>query len=91
MANVPIGSGAANSTLWRIVPGDTGYIFEPTRGGNPRPPPPELVEADGVFEQMIEDHGLPLAVDQIERSFHRAARPAREIPSLHEGFPGFSQ
>src|SRR5882724_12439819 len=50
-------------------------------------PPPQLAKALGAILQVIEDHALPFAVDQIERRFDRAAWPAREIPSFHGPFP----
>jgi hypothetical protein len=36
--------------------------------------------------QVIEDDALPLAIDQIERRFNRAAGPVGEIPPFHGSF-----
>jgi hypothetical protein len=38
--------------------------------------------------QVEQNDALPLAVDQIERRFDRAARPVGEIPPFHGAFPG---
>jgi hypothetical protein len=50
---------------------------------DPRHPPPQLAEALGAILQVVEDDTLPLAIDQIERRFNRAARPVGKIPSFH--------
>src|SRR5260370_32652539 len=49
-----------------------------------RHPAPQLAETLGAILQVIENDAFPLTIDQIERRFHRAARPAGEIPSFHE-------
>src|SRR6266849_4994510 len=51
-----------------------------------RHPPPQLAKALGAVLQMVEDDTLPLAIDQVERRFDRAARPVGKIPSLHGAF-----
>src|SRR5205823_5038675 len=56
--------------------------------GNPRHPPSQRPEALGASLQMEQDHALPLAVDQIERRFDRAAGPMGKIPPFHEAFLG---
>src|SRR5437879_2042410 len=57
--------------------------------GNPGHPPPQYPETLGAGLQVEQDHAFPLAVDQIERCFDRAARPMGKIPPFHEVFLGF--
>src|SRR6202047_12103 len=49
-------------------------------------PPPQLAETLGAVLQVIQDDALPLAIDQIERRFDRAARPMSKIPPFHGSF-----
>jgi hypothetical protein len=43
----------------------------------------QLAETPRAALEVIEDHALPLAVDQVQRRFHRTAGPVREIPPFH--------
>src|SRR6267143_3291120 len=54
--------------------------------GNPRHPPPQLPETLGAGLQVEQDDALPLAVDQVERRFNRAARPVGKIQPFHGAF-----
>src|SRR6267378_1908923 len=54
--------------------------------GNAGHPPPQFAEALGAMLQVIEDDAFPLAIDQIERRFNRAAWPVGEIPPFHGSF-----
>ena len=58
--------------------------------GNTRHPPPQLAKALGAGLQMEQDHALPLAIDQVERRFDRAARPVGKILAVSSRFPEFS-
>src|SRR5882672_6482685 len=59
--------------------------------GDPGHPPPQLAETLGAGLQVVQDDALPFAVDQVERSFDRAARPMGEITPFHGSFPNSIQ
>src|SRR6185369_12971647 len=55
--------------------------------GDSRHLAPEFAEALDAVLQVIEDDPLPLAINQIERRFDRAAGPVGEIAAFHGDFP----